>query len=210
MMKAAIYVRVSTSDKGQDTENQALGLRELCQQKQWKIVDEYPDYMTGKTLDRPQFQRMLDDAKKRKFDVLVFWSLDRLTRRGALDTLRILEQLGNYDVKIHSLKEPFIDTTGPIGEMLIAIFACIAKQERLRLSERTKAGMDRARETGTKSGKDIGRPALTITSAQVLALRNGPDGMSFRQLGDHFGISKSSAKRLCEPDSSNGKSGAGA
>jgi DNA invertase Pin-like site-specific DNA recombinase len=197
-MRAAIYVRVSTSDKGQDTENQALGLRELCQSKEWRIVTEYADYMTGKTLERPQFQQMLLDAKKHKFDVLVFWSLDRLTRRGALDTLRILEQLGQYDVQIHSLKEPYLDTTGPMGEMLISILACIAKQERLRLSDRTKAGMQKARLTGSKSGKPFGRPRLTVTPDEVKLLRGGSPPLSYQQIADQLGVSKSSVKRLCE------------
>jgi DNA invertase Pin-like site-specific DNA recombinase len=202
MMKAAIYVRVSTNDKGQDTENQALGLRECCAEKQWKVVDEYPDYMTGKTLERPQFQRMLEDAKKRKFDVLVFWSLDRLTRRGALDALKILEQLTASKVAFLSLREPYLDTSGPMGEMMVAIIACLAKQERLRLSERTKAGMERARLTGTKSGKKFGRPTVGVTAQQVQELRNGPNPLSYSQIGNYFGISKSSAKRLCE---TNGK-----
>ncbi len=92
-MKIAIYARVSTKDKGQDTENQLVQLREFAAKQQWTISREYIDRETGSTSDREQFQAMFADASRRKFDLLLFWSLDRLSREGALETLQHLNRL---------------------------------------------------------------------------------------------------------------------
>jgi DNA invertase Pin-like site-specific DNA recombinase len=83
-MTCAIYARVSTRDKGQDFTNQLLALREFAA-KQWNLYCEYVDQVTGSTDERPEFQRMFQDASQRKFDVLLFWSLDRLSRGSAGD-----------------------------------------------------------------------------------------------------------------------------
>src|SRR5579864_4925442 len=83
-MRIALYGRVSTKDKGQDTENQMLQLREFARVQGWEIAHEYVDYVTGKRSDRAEFQRMFADAARRRFDLVLFWSLDRFSREGAL------------------------------------------------------------------------------------------------------------------------------
>jgi len=82
-MRVALYARVSTRDKGQETENQLRQLRDFAIHSGWTIVAEYIDHESGKVSDRAEFQRMFEDASRRQFDVLLFWSLDRLSREGA-------------------------------------------------------------------------------------------------------------------------------
>jgi len=182
-----LYARVSTRDKGQDTENQLQQLREFCQKQDWHITQEYIDHASGKRTDRPKFQQMLADASQRKFDLLVFWSLDRLTREGALATLRYLEQLGSYGVRFRSYTEPYLDTLGAFGEAIIAVLGCIAKQERQRISERVLAGLQRAR----KEGRIGGRPRVVVNRDAVRRARQ--KGATYAALAKQFGISPMTA-----------------
>src|SRR5665213_2745090 len=151
-MRVAIYARVSTRDK-QDNDNQLHQLVEFCHRQGWTIAHEYTDKISGKTADRPQFQAMFEAAAQRKFDLLLFWSLDRLSREGALATLVHLQKLSSYGIAFRSYSESYLDTLGPFGEAVIAILAVIAKQERLRLSERVHAGLQRARREGRIGGR---------------------------------------------------------
>src|SRR5271157_5754036 len=144
-MKTAIYARVSTRDKGQDTENHLTQLREFVTKQNWTVYREYVDHASGSTDDREEFQRMFQDASKRKFDVLLFWSLDRLSREGVLETLQHLNRLTSYGVAWRSFTEQYLDSTGAFKDAVISILAVVAKQERVRRSERTKAGLERAR-----------------------------------------------------------------
>ena len=147
---AAIYCRVSTRDKGQDFTNQLLALREFAAKQGWLIYHEYVDQVTGSTDERPQFQQMFQDASQRKFDVLLFWSLDRLSREGVLETLQHLQRLTSHGVAWRSFTEQYLDSTGIFREAVIGILAAIAKQERVRLAERTRAGLERVRRSGAK------------------------------------------------------------
>src|SRR5437879_12175936 len=126
-MKIALYARVSTKDKGQDTENQLVQLREFVTKQGWQITREYVDRETGATSDREQFQAMFTDASRRKFDLLLFWSLDRLSREGALETLQHLNRLTGYGVQWRSLTEQYLDSTGMFRDAVISILAVVAK-----------------------------------------------------------------------------------
>ena len=144
-MIAALYGRVSTSDGRQDADNQLAELRRFAASQDWDVAGEYVDHESGKTGDRAHFRRLFKDAAQRKFDVVLFWSLDRFTREGALATLQYLNTLTNYGVGYRSFTEPYLDSCGMFREAIIAILGTIAKQERVRLSERVKAGLARAR-----------------------------------------------------------------
>ena len=98
-MRIALYARVSTTDKGQDTENQLLQLRQFAKQQGWTIHREYTDHKTGRTSDRAEFQEMFQDAYQKKFQLVLFWALDRFSREGATDTLQHLRKLSNYGVQ---------------------------------------------------------------------------------------------------------------
>lgn len=163
-MRCAIYVRVSTEE--QNLDNQLAALRDFAGRQGWAIVHEFCDLgLSGKTGDRAAFQEMFAVASRRRFDVLLFWSLDRLTREGVLPTLTYLNRLTAYGVAWRSYQEQYIDSLGPFGEAVIGILAAIAKQERIRISERTKAGLARARA----KGKRIGRAPAVIDVTAVRA-----------------------------------------
>jgi DNA invertase Pin-like site-specific DNA recombinase len=195
-IRAALYTRVSTKDKGQEIANQANQLREFCNTQRWMIVGEYEDYDSGSKADRAQFQAMLADAAQRRFDVLVFWALDRLTREGALETLQHLNRLSSYGVGFRSFTEPYLDSCGIFKDAVIAILGTIAKQERIRISERVRAGLNRARSEGTKSGKPIGRPRAVFSRDQARELR--AQGWSWRRIARALGVSATSVRRACE------------
>lgn len=166
-VKAAIYARVSTSK--QDNDNQLIQLREFAsKQDGWEIIAEYVDTVTGSgKKDRVQFDAMMLAASQRQFDVLLFWKLDRLSREGVRKTLAYLERLDSWGVRWRSFMEPFFDSCGIMRDVVISIMATLAEQERLNISDRTKAGLRRAR----KAGSVLGRPTLTLDMAKVKARR---------------------------------------
>ena len=149
-MKVAIYARVSTRDK-QETLNQLAQLRKFCHQQGWLVITEYIDHETGSVPARANFQKMLLEASQRKFSVLLFWALDRLTREGTLATLQYLERLTSYQVGYKSFTEPYLDSCGTFKDVVISLLATMAKQERLRMGERVRAGIERARKQGQKN-----------------------------------------------------------
>src|SRR4051794_32401191 len=137
-MRVALYGRVSKDDGKQDTENQLHELRDSCQHSRWSIEHEYVDRASGKTADRPHFKRMFEDAAKRKFDLVLFWSLDRFTREGVLETLNHLQRLSASGVGWRSYQEPYFDSCGPFKDVVISLMATLAKQERLRFRSAPK------------------------------------------------------------------------
>ncbi len=141
------------------------------------------------------FQALMRDASQRRFDVIVFWALDRFTREGALQTLQYLNLLSTYGVGYRSVTEPYLDSWGLFKDAVIAILWTIAKQERVRISERVRAGLNRARIEGTKSGKAIGRPRAVFRRDEVQELR--AKGMSWRQIACRTGVSITSVRRAC-------------
>src|SRR2546421_7217784 len=163
----AIYCRISTRDKGQDFTNQLLALREFAAKQGWIIANEYIDQQSAKDDDRPAFRQMFEDASRRKFDILLFWSLDRLSREGVLETLQHLNRLTSYGVNYRSYTEQYFDSCGVFKDAVISILATVAKQERIRISERVKAGLSQARAKGRK----LGRPRVQVNATKVRELR---------------------------------------
>lgn len=153
-MRGCLYLRVSTEE--QHPENQLEPLRKLAQALTIKLVDEYIDRVSGKDANRPQFRDMMAAASRRSFDIVLVWSMDRFSRGGILETLSHLKKLKSYGVALKSLNEPWADTRDEgLAELLIAIVAWAARQEREKISERTKAGMKGKKNIG-KRGKDQG------------------------------------------------------
>jgi DNA invertase Pin-like site-specific DNA recombinase len=175
-MNVCIYARVSTKDKGQETENQLVQLREFAAKQGWTITREYVDHESGSRADRPEFKQMFQDASQRRWDMVLFWSLDRLSREGVLQTLNYLSRLTGYGVGYRSFTEQYFDSCGIFKDAVIAIMATVAKQERLRISERTKAGLENARRKGVA----LGRRRVCLDVAKVKQLR--ADGHSFEQI----------------------------
>jgi DNA invertase Pin-like site-specific DNA recombinase len=111
-VKIAIYARVSTTK--QDNENQLAQLREFAAKQDWQVFDSYVDQESGSTSDRPEFQRMFCDASKRKFDLVLFWALDRFSRQGVLDTLQHFNRLESYGVSTSRLPNHFSILAGSL------------------------------------------------------------------------------------------------
>jgi len=189
-MKIALYLRVST-DK-QETENQAVQLREFAGKQGWQIVREYTDCESGSKGDRAQFQQMFTDASRRKFDLVLFWALDRLSREGVYQTLQHLNRLESYGVGFRSFTEPYFDSCGVFKDAVIAIMATLAKQERIKRSERTRAGLVRVRATG----KRLGRPTILTGHHRIEISRLRAQGLSMRAVARQLGISEGSVRRL--------------
>lgn len=182
--RAAIYLRVSTDD--QLVENQLPQLRELVTRRGLNLVTEFIDEgIGGGTADRAQFQAMFHAAERGEFDVLVFWSLDRFTREGVLPTLQHLDRLAKVGVGYASLGEQHLDTTNPFNDVFIAFAASMAKQEKVRISERTKAGLARVRANGVKLGR---KPV-------VVELPTNIAGKSLRQVSRETGIALTTLRR---------------
>ncbi len=158
--RVAIYARVSTKDKGQEVENQLRQLREFSALQGWTVIREYVDHESGSTNDRAEFRAMFRDASLRKFDVLLFWALDRLSREGVLETLQHLNRLTACGVGYRSFTEQYFDSCGVFKDAVIAIIATVAKQERVRISQRVRAGLDVARARG----RSLGRPKVVVDS----------------------------------------------
>lgn len=182
-MRIAIYTRVSLDDKKQDPQNQLVQLRDFAsKQLGWKITHYYNDHATGTNGDREQFGSMMKAASQHRFDAVLFWSLDRLTREGTWMTLSYLRQLAAAGVRFKSYTEQYIDSLGPFSE---AIIGAIAEQERIRISERTKAGLARARAAGRKPGPQ----RMNVDVVRVRRMR--ADGHSYSAIAKKMKLSRS-------------------
>jgi DNA invertase Pin-like site-specific DNA recombinase len=159
--RVGLYLRVSTKN-GQTVDNQRLALVEAIGRRPgWTIVDEYTDegISGAKGRDkRPGFDRLLKDVVRHKIDVVAAWSVDRLGR-SLQDLVGFLGELNGAEGDLY-LEKQAIDTTTPSGRMLFQMLGVFAEFERALIQERIHAGLVRAREKGTRSGKPIGRPRV--------------------------------------------------
>ena len=183
---AALYARVSTSDGRQETENQLIQLRKYCRKRHWRIAGEYVDEASGSNSERPEFKRMFQDAHRRGFDLVLFWSLDRFSREGTLETLKHLEKLNSYGVDWKSFSEEYVDSCGIFRDAIIGIIAATAKQERVRRSERAKAAIERLRRQGRTD--HLGRPRRILNRQELR--RKHTQGVRIAKLVEDFGVSR--------------------
>lgn len=160
-MQAAIWIRVSTND--QHPENQLPELRAWAQRRGFEVVQVYTVQESAwRGAHQKALTEVYADAHLGRFQVLLVWALDRLSREGIAATLEIIGRLGRHQVKVLSLQEPWTDVQGPTQELFLAIAAWVAQQESARRSERTKAGIARVKE----SGKHVGRPFGAVDKKQ--------------------------------------------
>ena len=159
MVKVAIYARVSKDEMSsdgqlQDPENQLQPMRKFCEAMQWQICKEFIDKASGGSANRPAFQSMLGEVRQRHFDIILVWALDRFSREGMTNTLSYIKQLKEYKTGLKSLQESWLDTSQEgVAELLIAIFAWVAKEEKRKISERTKAGLAKLKARGIQLGR---------------------------------------------------------
>jgi DNA invertase Pin-like site-specific DNA recombinase len=184
----AIYCRVST-DK-QDNQNQLGQLRAFAASQGWHVKREYVDVATGKNGDREQFKSLFKAASRREFALVLFWSLDRFSREGVLETLTHLQRLTQYGVGYRSFTEQYLDSCGMFRDAVISILAVVAKQERVRLSERTVAGLQRARAQGRVGG----RPRVDCDPGEIVRLKW--EGMTVSEIALYLKVSKATFYRV--------------
>ena len=156
MEKVALYARVSKEDSKegfefQNPDNQIMPLRDWAKAKGWELT-EFIEKASGGS-DRPVFQDMLGKAMQRQFGGIIFYSIDRFSREGILDTLTYIKLLRERGVWLKSLREEWLDTEGPFTELMLAQFAWFAQFERKKISDRTKAGLARRKNLGMKLGR---------------------------------------------------------
>src|SRR4029077_18380031 len=183
LLRAAYYLRVST--EAQELENQRGEVTPFIDRRGWKLVHAFEDVMSGgkREKDRPGFAAMFKAAHQRKFDILVFWALDRVTREGTRATLNYLQRLESKGVDYVSYQEQWLDSTGPFKDVMISMFATLAKQERARISERTIAGLKVARA----KGRVLGRPPLPEERVRKVLSLNRDAGIGARKIAKGTG-----------------------
>ena len=185
-MKLAIYARVSTEDQKVDLQLDAL--RQYAEARQLVIFKEYVDHISGAKDSRPALNEMLADARRRRFDAVVVWKIDRLGRSVA-HLLTVLSELHALGVSFVSLQEA-IDTATPAGKMVFTFLGAVAEFERAIISERVRSGMKAAK----KRGRKCGRPKCRVDIKQLQKLRS--EGKSLRQIAQVTGVSHPSISRL--------------
>ncbi len=189
VLRAALYLRVST-DK-QELENQLEPLTTFAKGRGLDVVQVYKDTASGKRADRAAFNKMLKDAHQKKFDVILVWALDRLSREGMSRTVQLIEMLERMGIAVISYTEPYLDTTNELARnILLAVVSTLAKAERERISERTKAGLARVK----RSGKKLGRPEIG-TKKRAEAIRLLKRGMSYGKVSRQLKIGKATVYR---------------
>ena len=194
-MRAALYLRVSTFD--QTTENQARELRAAAERLGHEIVEVYSDNgISGfKGRDRrPEFDRLCRDAVRRRFDIIMAWSIDRLGR-SLQDLVAFLNEIHASRVELY-LHQQGLDTSTPAGRAMFQMLGVFAEFERNVIRERVLSGMARAKERGTKSGKPIGRPSVPPAVQEAIRAAHAAGGMSLRALAAQFGVGHETIRRL--------------
>lgn len=205
MEKAAIYLRVSTED--QDEESQRGPCEKLCLDRGWKVVETYRERVSAwgaETLSkRPELRRLLKAATRRKISHVVVWDLDRLfrNREKLIETIRAYLC---YGVRFHSVRQSWLDELNKAPEpwnqimtdLMLQIIGWMGEEESTKRSERTKAGIALKKKNKEYGG---GRPKSELDAEEAQSLRDG--GMSLRDLGKHFGVSRTTISRVTKKSS---------
>jgi DNA invertase Pin-like site-specific DNA recombinase len=187
-VKVAIYARVSTTNHGQNVSMQTRELKDYCERRGWSVVDCYIDEGISGTKDRrPELDRLMSDAHKRKFDVVTVWRFDRFAR-SVSHLLRALETFKSLGIDFVSFSEQ-MDTSTPSGKMTFTVLAAVAELERSLIVERVRSGLRNAQA----KGKRLGRPTVAFSDTQIHSLL--AEGKSMSAVAAQLGINKSTVSR---------------
>lgn len=188
LIRAAIYARVSTANNGQDPSMQTREIREYCERRGWQLVGEYVDLgILGTKETRPELDRLMADAHRRRFDAIVVWKFDRFAR-SVSHLLRALENFKALGIEFVSLSEQ-VDTSTPTGKMVFTLLGAVAELERSLIAERVRAGLRNAKARG----KRLGRPRVNVDLARIGSLRS--EGRSWAAVAVEMGIGEGTARR---------------
>ena len=196
LLKAAIYARVSTSNNGQDPMVQVRELREYCERRGWTVAGEYVDVgISGTKEKRPELDRLMSDAHRRRFDAVVVWKFDRFAR-SVSHLLRALESFKAQGIEFVSFSEQ-MDTSTPAGKMVFTVLGAVAELERSLIVERVKAGLRNARA----KGKQLGRPRVSLDARKIAALR--AQGLSWARIAAELGVGEGTVFRMARASAKN-------
>ena len=186
--RVAIYARVSTTNHGQDASMQTRELRQFAEARGWSIAGEYVDSgVSGAKDSRPELNRLMADARQRRFEVVCVWRFDRFAR-SVSHLLRALETFKALGIDFVSYSEQ-MDTSTPAGKMVFTVLGAVAELERSLIVERVRAGLRNARA----KGKRIGRPSADVDASQIALLRT--KNVSWREIERRMGVSARTARR---------------
>ncbi len=197
-MRVAIYARVSTANQGQDPTLQTRELREYAERRGWTVAGEYVDVgISGTKEKRPELDRLMADAHRRRFDCVVVWKFDRFAR-SVSHLLRALETFKAQGIEFVSFSEQ-MDTSTPAGKMVFTVLGAVAELERSLIVERVKAGLRNAKAKGRR----LGRPHIAVDVRRIAMLRE--QGRSWPQIAKQLGVGVGTAYRAHQELSKNPK-----
>ncbi len=190
-LRAAIYVRVSTTDQ-----TCALQIRELTdyvERRGWALAGTYQDHLSGAKVSRPGLDRLLADAHRRKVDAVVVWKLDRFGR-SLVHCVSTIQELASLGVRFIATSQGLdTDETNPASNLLLHILAAVAQFERELIRERVTAGLQTAKVKGPRSGNPIGRPRRIFDREELAGLRR--QGLSFRTIASQMGLGEGTVRQ---------------
>lgn len=190
-MRAALYARVSTVNNGQSPEMQVRDFEEYCDRRGWTVADRYVDIgVSGAKERRPELDRLMADARRRRFDVVICWKLDRMGR-SLRHLVNLLAEFEALSVSLVSLRDN-LDLTTPSGRLMFQVIGAMAEFERSLIQERVKAGIRNSRA----KGKRWGRPRVVIDRVRIRARRE--QGDSWATICRELNVSKGTAQRACQ------------
>src|ERR1700694_961275 len=194
-MRVAIYARVSTNN-GQDPAMQTRELREYIERRGWQLAGEYVDAgISGTKEKRPELDRLMQDAHRRRFDAVVVWKFDRFAR-SVSHLLRALETFKAQGIEFVSFSEQ-LDTSTPAGKLVFTVLGAVAELERSLIIERVKAGLRNARA----KGKKLGRPRVYPDQHRIIALR--AEGLSWAKIAERLGVGEGTVYRAAQGSAKN-------
>lgn len=196
-IRVALYARVSTTNHGQDVTVQTRELEQFFKARGWQMVDAYIDAgVSGAKDSRPELNRLMADAHRRRFDVVAVWRFDRFAR-SVSHLLRALETFNALGIAFVSLSEQ-MDTTTPTGKMIFTVLGAVAELERSLIVERVKAGLRNA----VSKGKRLGRPRKILDASQIARLRSS--GLGWKKISRELGVGVSTVLRVAQSASQRG------
>lgn len=187
--RVALYARVSTAD--QDTETQLRELRAYVDRRGWDLAGEHVDHaVSGATTSRPALDRLMEDAKRRRIDVILVWALDRLGR-SLSHLVGLVDELGSLGVDLVVYTQP-VDTTTPTGKLTFQILGAVAEFERSMIRARVRAGVAKARAKGKKLGRPRAEFDLDLARERIEA------GDSLRKVARLVGVHRTTLRRALD------------
>lgn len=188
-MRAVIYHHTDKTTLEEEAENQINELKEFCKIRGFDLINVYNEKTEQDGRKRPLFLKMINEAHKNKFDIIIVWSFNNFRRFSGIRDVKYINDLLKKGIFFVSYREPFLDTLSRNSQIIMQFLDWIASEEEKTIKDRTKAGLERAR----KQGKKLGRPKIKIDAQKVLDLRK--EGKTLFEIASILGTSKETIRR---------------